>query len=88
MAKKFQTEGNLLHHHHHQHPHEPNTHAHTDSSRPSVSSGASATQQNRTSTDSGNRQRESIEYIPPELSLTDRRDSDDVCCLFVFSIFT
>jgi hypothetical protein len=74
MTKKFQTDGNLLHHDH-QHPFQPNAHTHTDSSHPSISSGNSLIQQNRTNL------RESIDYIPPEISLDDHHDSDDVCCL-------
>ncbi len=84
MVKRVQTDGNLLHHDH-QHPFQPNAHTHTDSSRPSISSGTSATQQNRTITDLRNNTRESIDYIPPEISLDDHHDSDDVCCLYFFN---
>jgi hypothetical protein len=80
MAKKFQTDGNLLHHDH-QHPFQPNAHTSTDSSRPSISSVTSITQSNRTITNSGSHARESIDYIPPEISLDDHHDSDDVCYL-------
>jgi hypothetical protein len=79
MAKKFQTDGNLLHHDH-QNPFRP----HTDSS---ISSGTSITQPNRTITDSGNNPRESIDYIPPEISIDDHHDSDDVCYFSFFLFF-
>jgi protein scribble len=74
IAKKFQTDGNLLHHDH-QHPFQPNAHAHTD---PLISSGNSLVQPNRTIPDGKNNPRESIDYIPPEISLDDdHHDSDD-----------
>jgi hypothetical protein len=69
-TKKFHaTDGNLLHHDH-QHPFQPNAHVHgpTDSSHPSISSN----QQNK------NLVRDSIDYVPPEISSDDRHDSD-VC---------
>jgi hypothetical protein len=75
MAKKFHTDGHALHHDH-QHSYQTNAHTHTE---PSISSGISTTQQNRTTTDSGNIIRESIDYIPPEISLDDHQNSDDVC---------
>lgn len=79
MAKKYQTDGNLLHHDH-QHPHQPNAHIHTDSSHPSISSANSTAQHpNRMSSDAGMHARSSIDYIPPEISLDDHHDSDDVC---------
>jgi len=74
MAKKFQTDGNLLHHDQ-QNPFRANT-------DPSISSGISTTPPNRTNTDSGNNPRESIDYIPPEISIDDQHDSDDVCYFF------
>ncbi len=80
MAKKFQTDGNLLHHDH-QHPFQPNAHAHTD---PLISSGNSLVQPNRTIPDGRNNPRESIDYIPPEISLDDHHDSDDVCYFNLF----
>lgn len=78
MAKKYQTDGNLLHHDH-QHPYQPNAHTHTDSSHPSISSATSTAHQNRMGSDAGMHARSSVDYIPPELSLDDHRDSDDVC---------
>ena len=77
MAKKYQTDGNLLHHDH-QHPFQPNANTHTDSSHPSISSGNSLIQTNRSGSDGKANPRESIDYIPPELSLDDHHDSDDV----------
>jgi hypothetical protein len=82
MAKKFQTDGNLLHHDH-QHSFQPNAHTHTD---PSISSGNSLIQPNRSSSDGKANPRESIDYIPPELSLDDHHDSDDVG-YFIFMFF-
>jgi hypothetical protein len=95
MAKKFQTDGNLLHHDH-QHPFQPNA----DSSHPSISSGTSTTQPNRSVTSkrknfikSNHRfyfifkdskkafAQDSIDYIPPELSLDDHHPSD--VCIFL-----
>lgn len=74
MAKKYQTDGNLLHH-----DHQP-AHMHTDSSHPSISSANSTAQHhNRMSSDAGMHARSSIDYIPPEISLDDHHDSDDVC---------
>jgi hypothetical protein len=73
MAKKFQTDGNLLHHDH-QHPFQPNA----DSSHPSISSGTSTTQPNRSVTNSRKAfAQDSIDYIPPELSLDDHHPSDN-----------
>ncbi|CAF4606767.1 unnamed protein product [Rotaria sp. Silwood1] len=72
MAKKYQTDGNLLHHDH-QHPFQPNAHTHGDFKRSSISSNTSITLPNQTNTDSGNIVRESINYIPPDLSLDNHR---------------
>ncbi|CAF1599774.1 unnamed protein product, partial [Adineta ricciae] len=83
VAKKFHaTDGNLLHHDH-QHPFQPNAHPHDaqrNSIQPSTSSGqstSSAAHPNRTVPDSITFAQESMEYIPPEISTTDRRHSDD-----------
>ncbi|CAF1117374.1 unnamed protein product [Rotaria sordida] len=73
MVKKFQTDGNLLHHDH-QHPFQPNAHTHVDFKRSSISSNTSiTTQPNRSTTDSSNIVQESINYIPPDLSSDDHR---------------
>ncbi|CAF4228575.1 unnamed protein product [Rotaria sp. Silwood2] len=76
MAKKYQTDGNLLHHDH-QHPFQPNAHGHSDFKRSSISSNTSGSQLNQTTTDSPNIAQESINYIPPDLSLDDRRHSNN-----------
>ncbi|UJR30252.1 hypothetical protein I4U23_017790 [Adineta vaga] len=65
MAKKIQTDGNLLHHDH-QHPFQPN------SSHPSISSGASNNQHNRSPMN-----KDSTDYIPPELSIDGHPDFDN-----------
>lgn len=74
MAKKLHTDGNALHHDH-EHPYQTNARTHTDSL---ISSGTLNTQANRINLDSGNHKRESFDYIPPEISLDDHHDSDDV----------
>ena len=81
MAKKLQTDGSLLHHDH-QHPFQPNVHAHTDSLQPSISSGNS--QNNKIQIDTIPNSRQSIEYIPPEISYETHHDSDDVRFLNLF----
>ncbi|CAF0856291.1 unnamed protein product [Adineta steineri] len=76
MAKKLHTDGNILHHDH-QHPYQPNAHTHSDSSHPSISSGTSLSQTNRPTKDSAGVVHDSIDYIPPEISLVDRQNSDN-----------
>ncbi len=72
MAKKLQTDGNLLHHDH-QHPHQPNAHTNM------ISTHLSDNSTTRTEHDGNKNLRESIDYIPPEISLDDHHESDDVC---------
>ncbi|CAF3484389.1 unnamed protein product [Rotaria socialis] len=76
MAKKYQTDGNLLHHDH-QHPFQPNAHGHTDLKNSSISSGTSGAQPHRSTIDSSNPVQESCNYIPPEICIDDHRSDSN-----------
>lgn len=70
MAKKLHTDGSALQH---DHPYQTNAHTHRDSS---VSSGNSLPHGDRTHSDGAQFNPDSVDYIPPELSIDDHQDSD------------
>lgn len=73
MAKKLQSDDNPPHP---DQQHSLHSTTHTDSSHPSISS--ENAQNNKMQSETIPNSRQSIDYIPPEISYDNHQDSDDV----------